>query len=74
MSIVPFGFVALLSIGLQTVSLCLLGYGIKNARYRVKKLVLIEAGITNSIFFFTFLGLTLGLFPLISSNSPLLFI
>ena len=52
LNIVPFGIVAVLTLGLFTASLCLLGYGIRNAR--VEKLVLMEVGITDSLIFVIF--------------------
>jgi len=51
-NIVPFGIVAVLTLGLFTASLCLLGYGIRNAR--VEKLALMEVGITDSLIFVIF--------------------
>ena len=55
---VPAGLVALLAVVVFTASLCLLGYGTKNAG--VEKLVLIEVGITESIFFLTILVVVLS--------------
>ena len=53
---VPFVTIAFLTSLLFTVSLYLLGCGVKNAK--VEKLALFEVGITNIIFFLTFLVLT----------------
>jgi len=55
---VPTGLVALLALVLFAASLCLLWYGTKNAG--VEKLVLIEVGITETIFFLTFLAVVLS--------------
>ena len=53
---VPFVTIAFLTSLLFTVSLYLLGCGVKNAK--VEKLALFEVGITNIVFFLTFLVLT----------------
>ena len=62
LSTVPFGFVGFLLLLLFTVSLCLLGYRIKNAR--VDRRALIEVGVTKCIFFLGFLIITIVSLPL----------